>query len=146
MEFYASCESDVQQRSKIKINSLSTMSATMTRHENQVNFDHPHKKTSQSIPTLKTSHFQVIFSPYTKTKSNSSPTRNPSQFRSIHKNQVIFGSHTKQSQFRPPAQKPGQFRPPHSNKVNFDPPHKNQVHFDPNTEIESISMARHKTK
>ena len=44
VEFHTSCESDVD-HSKTK-------SISMPRHENQVNFDHPHKN-------------QVIFDPHT---------------------------------------------------------------------------------
>ena len=98
-----------------------------TAHKNQVIFDHPHKnqvnfdthttrlfltrsqkisqlrpptqEPSQSILTLKTSHFRpahknkVNFDPHTKAKSISIHTLRPSHFRGAHK----------KSKFRPPA-------------------------------------------
>ena len=89
LEFHTSCESDIE-HSKTK-------PITMPRHDNHVNFDHPHKK-SHSIPTLKPSYFRpahkikVHFDSRTKTKSVSISTLKPRQFRS-------------------PTQKPRQFRP-----------------------------------
>ena len=60
-------------------------------YKNQVNFDHPRKN-------------QVNLSPK-KHKSFLARTHNPSQYRSIHSNQIIFGSHTKPKSMLTPAQK-----------------------------------------
>ena len=94
--------------------------------QNQVNFDYLHKKTSQSIPTLRTSHFR----PAPKKQANFDPYIKPSQFRRLHKNEVNLD----------PASKPSRFRSPHQNQVNFDPAHKNQFNLDAVTETKSISI------
>ena len=102
-------------------------------HWNQVNFDHPrknevkfdaytttkwflariqktkslattHTKPSQSIDMFKTTHFPPVNADSrTKNKSISIYTWKPSQFRSLHWNQVKF-------RFRPPMQKRSQVR------------------------------------
>ena len=104
-------------------------------HQNQVNFDAhikmkwftvhlqktnklrlPILKPSQLIPTLKESHFRPAHEacqlwPPHENKSTSIPTPKPSQFRSLHQNQV-----------------------------NFDPPRESQVNFAPNTDVKSLSI------
>ena len=76
------------------------------------------KTKSISLPILN----QFIFDPKTRTKSFSTPTPNPSQFRSLHWNQV-------------------EFDPPQWNQVNFNPSHINEVKFDDHTKTKWFSAS-----
>ena len=148
-------------------------------HWNQVNFDHPHiskvkfdahtktkwfsaciqktrqfrpptPKPSQSISTLKTSHFrptqkkQVNRDYRTKTKSILINTKKPNDYRPEHiKNnidpphiKVNFDTHTKTKSVSIH----------HEKKLIFRPYHWNQVIFDPHSSIKSILMPRHKIR
>ena len=86
---------------------------------NQVSFDHPHKKLSQSTPTLK----QVIFGEHTKTKSISIPELKTASI-SIH------------------ILKPSNFQPAHKTEVDFDPRTKNYSRSTPTIKPISISHVK----
>ena len=88
MEFHTSRERD-EEHFKTK--------SIMPRHENQVNFDHPHKDQVNSEPyieikSISISHNEIksISTTRTKNKSISMLPLKPSDFRIACKSQVIF--------------------------------------------------------
>ena len=119
--------------------------------KNQFNFDHPHKKISQSITTLKISQFRPAHShshfrpPRTKNKSNSIPHTKINLISTPSLNQVKRIPTLKSGQFWCPdtktqvnldpgtttlhsfthTQKPSQIRSKHWNQVKFNPSHWN---------------------
>ena len=127
----------------------------------------PAQKLSQSIPTLKTSHFRtahenrVNFDPYVKTKSLSTHRLKPSNFWPTLKTEVDFDPRTKKksssiSTLKPrqlqtklistPSLKLSQFRSPLLYQVYFDGPTQNLVDFDPDAKKKEFFDRYTKTK
>ena len=91
------------------------LSPFRTLHWNHVKLDPPHKQIQ-----FRSKHWhQVIFGPH-KNKKIPSP----------HKKTVNFDLKTKTKSFSTPTPKPSQFRSPPWNQVKFDPHQWNQVNFD----------------
>ena len=89
---HTSCESHVEH---IKTNAQLRYPETNTKSTSTL-----HKKTKSKDP-------------YSKKKSFSASTQQPSQFRSHLKIKSTSIPTIERSQFRPPTQKPSSFRPPH---------------------------------
>ena len=107
-----------------------------------------HTEPSQSISTLKSSHFW----PAQKNRSIAIPALKPSQFDSCMKTKRLPARTTKKSSSTP-STKTSIWTPSH--QVKFDPRHEKQVNFDPllkssqndpQSNIKSISMPRRKNR